>query len=89
MRASIVRSVRLVALALAVAGVLAACSPSAPSDSPAGVVEQAIDLAAKKDLDGLQGLACAGQEAMIEEQLGLSGGMDLGAMKDMLGGLGG
>jgi hypothetical protein len=80
MRASIVRSVRLVALALAAAGVLAACSPSAPADSPTGVVKQAIDLAAAKDVDGLRALACAGQEAMIDEQLGLSGGMDLGAL---------
>jgi hypothetical protein len=59
---------------------LAACAPSAPTDSPAGVVNQAIGLAARKDVEGLRGLACAGQEAMIEEQLGLSAGMDLGSL---------
>jgi hypothetical protein len=67
-------------LAISAALLLGGCTPAAPSDSPAGVVKQAIDLAATKDLDGLRGLACAGQEAMIEDQLGLAGGLDMGAL---------
>lgn len=66
--------VRLV-LALAIAAALAACAPAEPADGPVSTVNQAIDLAAKKDLDGLRGLACAGQEDMIKDQLGLSGSL--------------
>jgi hypothetical protein len=72
---------RLVVLtaSLAVVATAGACVPT-PADGPEFTVVQAIDLAAKKDIDGLRGLACAGQEAMIEEQLGLSGGLDLGGL---------
>jgi hypothetical protein len=80
MRSSVVRPLRLVVAALAVVATLAACAPSAPPDSPAGVVKQAIELAAKKDLEGLRGLACAGQEEMIEDQLGMTGALDAGAL---------
>ena len=79
-RSSIGRPLRLVVAILAVVATLAACAPAAPSDSPAGVVKQAIDLAAKKDLEGLRGLACAGQEEMIADQLGMTGALDAGAL---------
>lgn len=68
------------ALMLAALMVLGACSPGADAGSPAGVVQQAIDLAAAKDLEGLRGLACAGQEEMIADQLGMSGALDAGAL---------
>lgn len=77
---SVVRPLRLGTASLAVLATLAACAPSAPSDSPAGVVEQAIGLAADKDLEGLRGLACAGQEEMIADQLGMTGALDAGAL---------
>ncbi len=79
-RPSVGRPLRLVVAILAVVATLAACAPSAPSDSPAGVVKQAIDLAAKKDLEGLRGLACAGQEELIADQLGMTGALDAGAL---------
>ncbi len=64
----------LVALVLAIG--VAACGSAAPAGGPAGVVQTALDKAAAKDLDGLRTLACAGQEDMIREQLGLvSGGL--------------
>jgi hypothetical protein len=80
MRPSASRPFRLAIVALVLGLGLAACAPSAAVDGPVGVVNQAIDLAAKKDIDGLRGLACAGQEAMIEDQLGLSSGFDMGSL---------
>jgi hypothetical protein len=73
------------ALLLIVAIVVAACSPAAPAaDSPGGVVQVALGKLAAKDIDGLRGLACAGQEDLIRQQLGLAG---IGAGADLLPGL--
>ena len=58
-------------LALAAAVGVAACSPVAPAEGPGATVAQALERLAAKDLDGLQALACAGQEDAIREQLGL------------------
>ena len=63
------RSLLLVVVLLA-----AACSPTAPAAySPGGVVSEAVAKLAAKDLDGLRSLACAGQEDVIRDQLGLGG----------------
>ena len=70
--------------------VLAGCSSGPAADSPSGVVASAIDLAAKKDLAGLQALACAGQQQAITNLIGLpaslgSGllpGVDVGSLID-------
>jgi len=62
----------LVAIVLVVAG---ACGGGPAPDSPAGVVRTALDKAAAKDLDGLRALACAGQEDVIRQQLGLPAGL--------------
>ena len=68
---------RLAALAavLALALVVAACAPAAPTDGPGAVVSEALAKVAAKDLDGLRSLACAGQENQIRDQLGLPAGM--------------
>jgi hypothetical protein len=60
---------------IALAILVVACAPSAPAGGPAAVVNDALAKAAAKDLDGLRTLACAGQEDMIREQLGLSAAM--------------
>src|SRR6476469_4376729 len=61
-------------LLLAVALLVAACSPAAPAaDSPGAVVQVALGKLAAKDIDGLRSLACAGQEDRIRDQLGLPG----------------
>jgi hypothetical protein len=79
------RSLYPVLLSLAL--LLAACGGSAPA--PGGseaVVTDALAKAAAKDLDGLRGLACAGQEDLIRDQLSLTGmvpGSDLFAGVDM------
>lgn len=57
----------LVLLLLAVVG---ACGPAA-ADGPDAVVQEALAKVAAKDIDGLRALACAGQEDLIREQLGL------------------
>ena len=63
---------RPVLLVLAV--LLAACTPAPPAaDSPGATVQQAVARLAAKDLDGLRALACAGQEDLIRDQLGLAG----------------
>jgi len=68
---------RLAALAavLALALVVAACAPAAPTDGPGAVVSEALAKVAAKDLDGLRSLACAGQENQIRDQLGLPAAM--------------
>ncbi len=71
------RPLLAIVLVLVTAG---ACAPEAPADSPVGVVRQAIDLAATKDLDGLRVLACAGQELAIADQLGMTGALDVGSL---------
>jgi hypothetical protein len=72
-------------LLLAVALVVAACSPAPPAaDSPGAVVQAALDRLAAKDVEGLRPLACAGQEDRIAEQLGLAG---VGAGAAMLPGI--
>jgi hypothetical protein len=52
---------------------LASCGSGPTTDSPTGVVRTALDRLAAKDLDGLEALACAGQEDIIRDQLGLPG----------------
>jgi hypothetical protein len=67
-------------LVLAIALVLAACSPAAPSaDSPGATVQAALARLAAKDVAGLRTLACAGQEDLVREQLGLAGVSGTGA----------
>jgi hypothetical protein len=65
--------VRLAALGLAVLTMLAACSPGSEASGPAGVVRDALNKLAAKDVEGLRGLACAGQEDQIRSLLDLSG----------------
>lgn len=51
---------------------LAACSAAGPTaGSPAAVVRAALDRLAAKDGAGLRTLACAGQENLIRDQLGI------------------
>jgi hypothetical protein len=71
-----VRSARrgVVALGmLALVLVAGACGPGGAADGPGAVVDQALAMTAAKDVDGLRTLACAGQEDMIRDQLGLPG----------------
>ncbi len=65
------RRLAAVAAALALTLALAACAPAAPADGPGAVVEAALAKVAAKELDGLRTLACAGQENLIRDQLGL------------------
>ena len=64
------------ALLLAVAG----CAPGGPADGPGAVVNDALAKVAAKDVDGLRTLACAGQEDMIRDQLGIAGALGAGAL---------
>jgi hypothetical protein len=61
----------LIVVILLVLVALAACAPAAPADGPVGVVQQALAKVAAKDVNGMRGLACAGQEGLIRDQLGL------------------
>ncbi|MEO5966611.1 MAG: hypothetical protein ABIR11_14210 [Candidatus Limnocylindrales bacterium] len=62
------------AVAVVLALVVAACASPAPAaDGPGATVQQALTKTAAKDLDGLRTLACAGQEDLIRNQLGLPG----------------
>ena len=71
MRAGL-RSLPQALLVLAMTVMLAACGSSSPAaDGPAGVVRTALDRVAAKDVDGLRALACAGQEDVIRQQLGV------------------
>jgi hypothetical protein len=64
---------RLAALAAALVLVVAAaaCGPGAAGDGPGATVDQALAKLAAKDVTGLRTLACAGQEDIIRDQLGL------------------
>jgi hypothetical protein len=63
-------------IGLVLAALVAACGGGgAAADSPEGVVRTALDKMAAMDLEGLSGLACAGQEEKIRDQLGLPGGL--------------
>ena len=74
----------LVVSLLAFSVLLAACAGTGPAaDGPEAVVQEALTKAAAKDLDGLRGLACAGQEDLIRDQLSLAGMSGAG---DLLGG---
>jgi hypothetical protein len=77
MRTFLSRRVTVIVLAAVTAATLGACAPAADTSGPAAVVTQAVDLLARKDLDGLRGLACAGQEDMLKDQLGAAGMGDL------------
>jgi len=82
----------LVGALLALVILLAACGGGSPAaDGPEAVVQDALARVAAKDLDGLRGLACAGQEDLIRDQLSLEemvpgsdllGGLDLDALLD-------
>lgn len=76
---------RLAALAasLVIIATLGACVPT-PADGPESVVLQALDRVAAKDVDGLRTLACAGQEDIIRDQLGIAGALGGG---DLIPGL--
>ncbi|HEY3335398.1 MAG TPA: hypothetical protein VGK16_09220 [Candidatus Limnocylindrales bacterium] len=64
----------IVLACLVLAAAVTACGTSAPpADSPGGVVQAALGKLAAKDIDGLKILACAGQEDLIRQQLGLAG----------------
>lgn len=66
----------LAVVAGAVSFAVAACGGAGPAaDSPPGVVHTALDRMAAKDVPGLQKLACAGQEDLIRQELGLPGGL--------------
>lgn len=69
---------RAIGIALALALLAGACAPSASADGPGAVVEQALAMVEAKDVNGLRGLACAGQEDRIRDQLGLPGDAGLG-----------
>jgi hypothetical protein len=81
------------AIALLLTLVVAACAPGAPADGPGAVVAEALAKVAAKDIDGLRGLACAGQEDRIRDQLGLPAamggellpGLDTQALVDAVG----
>jgi len=80
-------------LAVVVAALVAACAPAAPASGPNATVSEALAKVAAKDVDGLRGLACAGQEDRIRDQLGLPGaiggellpGLDTNALLDAVG----
>jgi hypothetical protein len=81
----------IVAALLALSLLVAACSSAPAAGGPEAVVRDALAKVAAKDLDGLRGLACAGQEDLIRDQLSLEGmvpgsdmlaGLDLQAVLD-------
>lgn len=63
----------LAVLALVLA--VSACGPGGDAGGPGAVVDEALAKTAAKDIDGLRTLACAGQEDLIREQLGLPGAL--------------
>jgi hypothetical protein len=65
------RSLRFVPLVLALLIAMAACAPGAADDTPDAIVDQALARLAAKDVEGMRTLACAGQEDVIRQQLGL------------------
>ncbi len=79
--------------ALALVLIVAACAPAAPAGGPGAVVSDALAKVATKDVEGLRGLACAGQEDLIRDQLGLPAaiggdllpGLDTKALLDAVG----
>jgi hypothetical protein len=64
----------IAALVLALLVGLAACGDGSTATGPAAVVQDALGKLASKDLDGLQTLACAGQEDQIRQLLNLPAG---------------
>jgi hypothetical protein len=87
------RRTMALAAALALALVLAACAPALPAGGPGAVVGDALAKVAAKDVEGLRGLACTGQEDLIRDQLGLPAaiggdllpGLDTKALLDAVG----
>ena len=77
-RAARHRVVALGMLALVLA--VSACGPGSAADGPGAVVDQALAMTAAKDIEGLRTLACAGQEEMIRDQLGLPGAVGAGLL---------
>jgi hypothetical protein len=64
----------LASAALAISLVLSACTAAPPAaNGPEAVVTEALAKTAVKDVEGLRGLACAGQEELVREQLSLGG----------------
>ncbi len=84
------RFLALAAITMALA--IGACGPGGDVDGPGAVVDQALAMTAAKDIDGLRTLACAGQEDLIRDQLGLPGaigddllpGLDTQALVDAI-----
>jgi hypothetical protein len=69
------------AASLALALAFAACGMAPPAaNGPEAVVTEALAKAAAKDVEGLRGLACAGQEELIRDQLSLGGMTGGGAL---------
>jgi hypothetical protein len=73
-RPSIARPSRAAALALVVVVALAACGGGSTPTGPAAVVQDALVKLADKDLEGLQTLACEGQQGQIEQLLNVPAG---------------
>lgn len=67
--------------------VVAACGGTPPVTGPGAVVQEALAKAAAKDLEGLRGLACAGQEDAILGALGVPGEDTAGALSSLLPGV--
>jgi hypothetical protein len=73
-------------LALSMLLLVAACSSSPAAGGPEAVAQDALAKVEAKDIEGLRGLACAGQEDLIRDQLSLAGmvpGSDLLAGLDL------
>ena len=72
------RTIARILISIALVLALGACAPAAPApagDAPGAVVAEALAKVAAKDLDGLRGLACAGQEDLIRNQIALPAGI--------------
>jgi hypothetical protein len=69
--AALGRRLAPIATAVALLAAVAACAPGPAGDGPDAVVDQAIAGLAAKDMEGVRALACAGQEDIVREQLGL------------------
>jgi hypothetical protein len=69
------RRLGAVAVALVLAGAVAACSGAADTGSPKGVMEQALKAVGDKDTDALVALACDAQKDTVKEQFNFAGGL--------------
>jgi hypothetical protein len=89
-RVPVHRRLGRLATSLAVVVAVAACAPGPTAEGPAAVVNEALAKLEAGDIDGMRTLACAGQEDLIRDQLGLPGtvggellpGLDVEALLD-------